>query len=126
MATVLIAVGPSSCSCSSARIFWPQLKKLWAKAKQGGVIPRAAKEYLLHSFLPASSGWQARRDRDLPGGFTIPVTFESIMWVVGELACERRLGHPGGVGVTQATNALALDTCCDVAKSTAVTLERSS
>ena len=27
---------------------------------------------------------------------------------------------PGAVGITQATNALALDTCCDVAKSTAV------
>ena len=27
---------------------------------------------------------------------------------------------PGAVGITQATNALALDTCCDVATSTAV------
>jgi hypothetical protein len=27
---------------------------------------------------------------------------------------------PGGVGITQATNALALDTCCDVARETAV------
>ena len=53
--------------------------------------------------------------------FAIPVTFESIMWVVGlRLARERRLVHPGAVGITQATNALALKTCCDVPNEQAV------
>jgi hypothetical protein len=31
-----------------------------------------------------------------------------------------RLLHPGAVGITQATNALAFQTCCDVTRETAV------
>ena len=53
--------------------------------------------------------------------FAIPVTFESIMWVTGSGSLANVASFtPGAVGITQATNALALDTCCDVAKSTAV------
>ena len=53
--------------------------------------------------------------------FAIPVTFESIMWVTGSGSLANVVSFtPGAVGITQATNALALDTCCDVATSTAV------
>jgi hypothetical protein len=53
--------------------------------------------------------------------FAIPVTFSSIMWVVGSGSLANVVSvTPGSVGITQATNALALDACCDVAKSTAV------
>ena len=53
--------------------------------------------------------------------FAIPVTFESIMWVTGSGSLANVVSvTPGAVGITQATNALALDTCCDVAKDTAV------
>ena len=53
--------------------------------------------------------------------FAIPVTFASIMWVVGSGSLANVVSvTPGSVGITQATNALALDACCDVPKSTAV------
>ena len=49
--------------------------------------------------------------------FAIPVTFESIMWVTGSGSLANVVSvTPGPVGITQATNALALDACCDVAK----------
>ena len=53
--------------------------------------------------------------------FAIPVTFESIMWVTGSGSLANVVSFtPGAVGITQATNALALDTCCDVDKGVAV------
>ena len=53
--------------------------------------------------------------------FSIPVTFESMTWVVGSGRSRTWSPFtPGAVGITQATNALALDTCCDVPKSAAV------
>jgi hypothetical protein len=53
--------------------------------------------------------------------FAIPVTFESIMWVTGSGSLANVVSvTPGAVGITQATNALALDTCCDVPQSVAV------
>ena len=53
--------------------------------------------------------------------FAIPVTFESIMWVTGSGSLANIVSFtPGAVGITQATNALALDTCCGVDKAVAV------
>jgi hypothetical protein len=53
--------------------------------------------------------------------FAIPVTFESIMWVAGSGSLANVVSFtPGAVGITQATNALALGTCCNVANDTAV------
>ena len=53
--------------------------------------------------------------------FAIPVTFESVMWVVGSGSLANTVSFtPGAVGVTQATNALALKTCCHVPNSQAV------
>jgi hypothetical protein len=53
--------------------------------------------------------------------FAIPVTFESIMWVVGSGSLANVVSvTPGAVGITQATNALALNVCCDVPQSQAV------
>ena len=53
--------------------------------------------------------------------FALPVTFESVMWVTGSGSLANVASFtPGAIGVTQATNALALKTCCDVAKSQAV------
>ena len=43
------------------------------------------------------------------------------MWVTGSGSLANVVSFtPGAVGITQATNALALDTCCDVPKSAAV------
>ena len=105
------------------RIFWRQVKKLWLKAKQGGVILSRPKEYLTHAFLPSLLSWLCKLAviGIFLAAFTIPVTFESIMWVTGSGSLANVVSFtPGAVGITQATNALALDTCCDVARETAI------
>ena len=121
--TILIAVGAGILIVLLAKVFWKQLKKLWAKAKQGGVILSHPKEYFLHSFLPAFLSWLCKLAviGIFLAAFAIPVTFESIMWVTGSGSLANVVSFtPGAVGITQATNALALDTCCDVDKGLAV------
>ena len=121
--TVLIAAGAVFLIVILARVFWQQLKKLWAKAKQGGVILSRPKQYLTHAFLPSFLSWLCKLGviAVFLAAFTIPVTFESVMWVTGSGSLANVVSvTPGAVGITQATNALALDTCCDVPNSTAV------
>ena len=123
LAAILIAAGGVFLIVILARVFWKQLKKLWAKAKQGGVILSRPKEYFTHAFLPSLLSWLCKLTviGIFLAAFAIPVTFESIMWVTGSGSLANVVSFtPGAVGITQATNALALDTCCDVATSTAV------
>ena len=121
--TIVIAVGVVVLIVVLGRIFWKQLKKLWIQAKQGGVILSRPREYLTHSFLPSLLSWLCKLAviGVFLAAFTIPVTFESVMWVTGSGSLANVVSFtPGAVGITQATNALALDTCCDVARETAI------
>jgi uncharacterized membrane protein YbhN (UPF0104 family) len=121
--SILIAAGGIFLIVLLCRIFWKQVKKLWAKAKQGGAILSRPKEYLKYSFLPSFLSWLCKLAviGIFLAAFTIPVTFESVMWVTGSGSLANVVSvTPGAVGITQATNALALDACCDVAKDTAV------
>ena len=121
--TILIAAGAVFLIVILAKVFWKQLKKLWEKAKQGGAILSRPKEYFTHSFLPSFASWLCKLGviAVMLAAFTIPVTFESVMWVTGSGSLANVVSvTPGAVGITQATNALALDTCCDVARDTAV------
>jgi hypothetical protein len=91
------------------RIFWRQVKKLWNQAKQGGVILSQPKRYFTRAFLPSLLSWLCK------------LTFESIMWVTGSGSLANVVSvTPGAVGITQATNALALSSCCDVPQSVTV------
>lgn len=121
--SILIATGAVVLIVLLGRIFWRQVKKLWLQAKQGGVILSRPKEYFTRAFLPSLFSWLCKLAviGIFLAAFTIPVTFESVMWVTGSGSLANVVSFtPGAVGITQATNALALDTCCDVAKSTAV------
>jgi uncharacterized membrane protein YbhN (UPF0104 family) len=121
--TIIIVAGGGFLIVLLARVFWKQLKKLWVKAKQGGVILSRPKEYLTHAFLPSFLSWLCKLAviGIFLAAFAIPVTFESIMWVTGSGSLANVVSvTPGAVGITQATNALALDACCDVAGDTAV------
>jgi uncharacterized membrane protein YbhN (UPF0104 family) len=105
------------------RIFWKQVKKLWEQAKEGGVILTRPKEYFTRAFLPELLSWLCKLTviGIFLAAFAIPVTFESIMWVTGSGSLANVVSFtPGAVGITQATNALALDVCCDVPQRTAV------
>ena len=121
--SVLVALGIVVLVVILCRIFWRQVKKLWEQAKQGGAILKTPRKYFTHSFLPSLLSWLCKLAviAIFLAAFAIPVTFESIMWVTGSGSLANVVSvTPGAVGITQATNALALDTCCDVAKSTAV------
>jgi len=105
------------------RVFWRQVKKLWAQAKKGGVILSQPRRYFARVFLPSFLSWLCKLIvvAIFLAAFAIPVTFESIMWIVGSGSLANVVSvTPGAVGITQATNALALSTCCDVPQSTTV------
>jgi uncharacterized membrane protein YbhN (UPF0104 family) len=121
--TVLIVAGSGFLVFLLGRIFWRQVKKLWQQARQGGVILARPRVYLADAFLPSLGSWLCKCIviGIFLAAFAIPVTVESVVWIVGSGSLANVASFtPGAVGVTQATNALALDTCCDVARSTAI------
>jgi uncharacterized membrane protein YbhN (UPF0104 family) len=120
--TLAIVAGAIALLVIVGRIFWRQVKKLWAQAKDGGVILSTPGRYLSRVFLPSFVGWlcKAGVTAIFLAAFAIPVTFESVMWVFGSGSLANVASFtPGAVGVTQATNALALKTCCNVPNSQA-------
>ena len=60
-----------------ARVFWRQMKKLWAQAKQGGVILSQPSEYMERVFLPSFLAWCSKLvvTGIFLAAFSIPVTF---------------------------------------------------
>jgi uncharacterized membrane protein YbhN (UPF0104 family) len=121
--TIIIVLGGALLIVIVGRIFWRQVKKLWEQAKQGGKILAHPKRYFTRAFLPSFVSWLCKLTviGIFLAAFAIPVTFESIMWVAGSGSLANVVSFtPGAVGITQATNALALNTCCDVANETAV------
>jgi uncharacterized membrane protein YbhN (UPF0104 family) len=121
--TAAIVAGVIAILVILGRIFWRQVKKLWEKAKQGGAILSQPSRYMTRVFLPSFLSWVCGRivTAIFLAAFAIPVTFASVMWVTGSGSLASVTSFtPGAVGVTQATNALALKTCCHVAHGTAV------
>ena len=121
--SILIAAGIVVLVVLLVRIFWRQAKKLWLQAKQGGAILSRPTQYLTRAFLPSFLSWLCKLAviGIFLAAFAIPVTFESIMWVTGSGSLANVASFtPGAVGITQATNALALDTCCNVPKDAAI------
>ena len=120
---VIIIAGAAVLIVVLARIFWRQVKKLWEQAKQGGAILKQPKKYLELVFLPSFLGWCCKLTVTgiFLAAFSIPVTFDAIMWVCGSGSLASVTSFtPGAIGVTQATNALALKTCCGVSQADAV------
>jgi uncharacterized membrane protein YbhN (UPF0104 family) len=123
VASIAIVVGGAFLLVVVGRIFWRQVKKLWVQAKKGGVILSQPRRYFSRAFLPELVSWLCKLAviGIFLAAFAIPVTFESVMWVTGSGSLANVVSvTPGAVGITQATNALALDKCCDVAQNVAV------
>ena len=109
--TIIIAAGAVFLLVLLARIFWKQVKKLWEKAKVGGAILQRPREYFLKVFLPSFGGWLAKLGviAVFLAAYGIPVTFDSVMHVVGSNSIANTVSvTPGGVGVNQAMNVVAL------------------
>src|SRR5262245_51942921 len=121
--TILVVAGAAVLIVVLARIFWRQVKKLWVQAKQGGVILSQPRRYLTRAFLPSLLSWLCKLGviGIFLAAFAIPVTVDSLLWVVGSGSLANVASFtPGAVGITQATNALALKTCCHVPENTAI------
>jgi uncharacterized membrane protein YbhN (UPF0104 family) len=107
------------------RIFWRKLSGLWVKAKHGGAILARPRDYALKVLLPSFGAWCAKLGVTaiFLAGYGIPVTFHTIMSVIGGNSLANTVSAtPGGVGVNQAVNALALDDVTDPATATAYSL----
>ena len=123
--TILIVAGGVFLIVLVLRLFWRQVKKLWEKAKVGGAILSRPREYFLKVFLPSFGGWLAKLGviAVFLAAYGIPVTFDSVMHVVGSNSIANTVSvTPGGVGVNQAMNVIALDEYTDADTATAYSI----
>jgi uncharacterized membrane protein YbhN (UPF0104 family) len=107
------------------RIFWRKLEGLWKEAKQGGAILSRPRDYVVQVLLPSFGAWLAKLGVTaiFLAGYGIPVTFHTIMSVIGGNSLANTVSAtPGGVGINQAVNAAALDDVTDAATATAYSL----
>jgi uncharacterized membrane protein YbhN (UPF0104 family) len=94
------------------RIFWRWVKEMWAKAKKGAAILGDRRAYVRLVLLPQMGGYAAKVLVIIVflAAYSIPVTFGSVMSVLGSNQLANILSFtPGGIGVNQAFNAFALD-----------------
>jgi uncharacterized membrane protein YbhN (UPF0104 family) len=123
--TVLVLGGGAFLLVLLGRIFWRKLQGLWVKAKRGGAILARPRDYFVQVFLPSLGAWLAKLGVTAVflAGYGIPVTFHSIMSVIGGNSLANTVSAtPGGVGINQAVNAIALDDVTSTANATAYSL----
>jgi uncharacterized membrane protein YbhN (UPF0104 family) len=93
------------------RSFWAWFKKMWAKAKEGAAILGDLRAYLKTVLAPQVAGYVAKVCVIIVflAAYSIPVTFGSVMSVLGSNQLANILSlTPGGVGINQAFNSFAL------------------
>lgn len=104
------------------RRFRKRLSSMWEKAKEGGAILARPREYLLRVATPSFVAWLAKLAMVgvFLAAYGIPVTFHTIMSVVGGDSIANTVSAtPGGVGVNQAINVASLRDVTDTATATA-------
>jgi len=109
--TAVIVIGGIFLIVLLLRIFWAWVKKMWAKAKQGAAILGDMGAYVKHVLLPQMGGYVAKVLVIIVflAAYSIPVTFGSVMSVLGSNQLANILSlTPGGIGVNQAFNSFAL------------------
>jgi uncharacterized membrane protein YbhN (UPF0104 family) len=107
------------------RIFWAWVKKMWAKAKQGASILGDIGAYVKLVLLPEIGGYVAKVLVIIIflAAYSIPVTFGSVMSVLGSSQLANILSFtPGGVGVNQAFNSFALESYTNSTTATAYSI----
>ncbi len=109
------------------RICWRWLKKLWEQAKQGGKILSSPGAYTKRVFLPQLGSYAAKVGVIMVflAAYSIPVTFDSVMSVIGSSSAANMASvTPGAVGVTQAANVVALQDYTTANTATAYSLSQ--
>ena len=110
-----------------ARIFWGWVKKMWARAKKGAAILGDLRAYLRLVLIPQVGGYVAKVMVIIVflAAYSIPVTFGSVMSVLGSNQLANILSFtPGGVGINQAFNSFALDSYTDSTTATAYSISQ--
>ncbi|MGH3082218.1 MAG: lysylphosphatidylglycerol synthase transmembrane domain-containing protein [Gaiellaceae bacterium] len=123
--SALILAGGALLILLLGRIFWRKLEGLWKEAKQGGAILSRPRDYIVQVLLPSFGAWVAKLGVTaiFLAGYGIPVTFHTIMSVIGGNSLANTVSAtPGGVGINQAVNAAALEDVTDAATATAYSL----
>jgi uncharacterized membrane protein YbhN (UPF0104 family) len=121
-ATVILIVSLVVGCWLLCRHYWPHLRKAWERAKQGGKILTHPRAYFGGVFLPSFVGWAANLVviGIFLAAYSIPVTFHTIMTVVGGNSIANTVAiTPGGVGVQQAFNVASLRGVTDPQTATA-------
>jgi uncharacterized membrane protein YbhN (UPF0104 family) len=109
------------------RVFWAWVKKMWARAKQGASILGDLGAYVKLVLLPQMGGYAAKVLVIIVflAAYSIPVTFGSVMSVLGSNQLANILSlTPGGVGINQAFNSFALDSYTDATTATAYSISQ--
>ena len=126
-ATVIALVGGSFLLAWCCRLLWPRILKWWEQAKDGGRILEHPPAYLGRVFLPSFVGWAAMLGviAVFLSAYGIPVTFDTIMHVVGGNSIANVTSvTPGGVGVTQAFNVASLNGVTNATNATAYSVSQ--
>ena len=124
---LLLLVGGVFLAVILVRIFWRWLKKMWEKAKEGGKILGNPKAFATRVLLPQLGSYAAKVGVIMVflAAYSIPVTFDSVMSVIGSSSAANMASvTPGAVGVTQAANVVALNDYTTADTATAYSLSQ--
>lgn len=109
------------------RIMWRWLKKLWEQAKEGGKILAHPRAFATRVLLPQVGSYAAKVGVICVflAAYSIPVTFDSVMSVIGSSSAANMTAvTPGSVGITQAANVVALQDYANADTVTAYSLSQ--
>ncbi|MBS1881302.1 MAG: UPF0104 family protein [Actinobacteria bacterium] len=124
---LLILVGGGVLLVFLGRIFRRRLASLRAQVEQGGAILRTPRRFLLDVFVPSLGSYLARLAivAVFLGAYGIPVSFSNVATVTASNSISNTVSAtPGGVGVTQAMNSVALADSTDSATATAYSISQ--
>ena len=122
VATALILVGAAVLIVLLVQVVRRRARKLWEQAKQGGQILAHPRAYFARVALPSFLAWCAKLGviAVFLAAYSIPVTFHTIMSVVGGNSIANTMTlTPGGVGVNQAFNVASLNKVATTEQATA-------
>jgi uncharacterized membrane protein YbhN (UPF0104 family) len=122
---VFILLGAILLLALLARIFWKRLEGLRAQLLEGGAILRTPRRAFTDLFLPELGSYVARLAivAVFLGAYGIPVSFHNVATVTASNSISNSLSAtPGGVGVTQAMNSVALSGSTSASTATAYSI----
>lgn len=124
---VLIGVGAVVLLFLLARVFRKKLAGLREQVMDGGAVLRSPRRFLLEVCLPSLGSYLARLAvvGVFLAAYSIPATFHNIATVTASNSISNTMSAtPGGVGVTQAMNSVALAGSTDAATATAYSISQ--